>query len=98
MAVSCVHLDSIRDVPPSGPGCEDCIAAGRHDWVHLRMCQFCGHIGCCDQSPGRHATAHFHATEHPVIRSYEPGEGWFWCYIDEVFLDLEGAPPAAHHP
>ena len=98
MAVTCVHLDTIRDVPPSSPGCEDCLAAGRHDWVHLRMCQFCGHVGCCDQSPGRHATAHYHGSEHPVIRSYEPGEEWFWCYVDEVFVELEDAPPAPHHP
>lgn len=57
-------------------------------WVHLRMCQSCGHIGCCDQSPGRHATTHFHETGHPVARSAERGEVWSWCYVDETILRL----------
>lgn len=64
-------------VPPSGPGCVECTAEGSW-WFHLRRCAECGHIGCCDSSPNRHATAHEAATGHPVIRSYEPGENWFW--------------------
>lgn len=66
-------------VPPSGPGCLDCDAAGGW-WVHLRRCARCGHVGCCDSSPAQHATAHWKATGHPVVRSYEPGESWFWDY------------------
>ena len=85
----CTHLDEIRDVQPSAAGCEDCLAAGRHDWVHLRLCVSCGHVGCCDSSPGKHATAHFHSSGHPVIRSIEPGEAWLWCYVDEVAFELD---------
>lgn len=99
MSDACKHLDTILDeVVPSGPGCVECLAAGRHDWVHLRVCQECGHVGCCDNSPGKHATAHFHAAGHPIIRSYEPGEEWYFCYVDEVGFELEGAPPAPSHP
>ena len=58
------------------------------EWVHLRLCRTCGHVGCCDDSPNRHATKHFHATRHPVIEGYDPPEGWGWCYVDEIFLDL----------
>jgi len=83
----CTHLDRIRDVTPSSWGCEDCLAQGRRDWVHLRVCQECGHVGCCDNSPGRHATAHFRLAEHPVIRSYEPGEDWYWCYVDQFAFE-----------
>ncbi|WP_431949968.1 UBP-type zinc finger domain-containing protein [Actinacidiphila sp. bgisy167] len=68
---------------PPEDGCADCLAAGHRDWVHLRLCLTCGHIGCCDSSPGRHATAHYEATAHPVIRSYQPGETWRWCYVHE---------------
>jgi uncharacterized UBP type Zn finger protein len=89
MATQCTHLDQVTvlDVPADIPGCEDCIPIGG-TWVHLRMCQSCGHIGCCDNSPNRHATAHFHTTEHPVIRSAERGEEWSWCYEDEVAMVL----------
>ncbi len=89
MASQCTHLDQVTvlDVPADVPGCEDCIPIGG-TWVHLRMCQSCGHIGCCDNSPNRHATAHFHASEHPVIRSAERGEEWSWCYEDEVAMVL----------
>ncbi|MFJ3214674.1 UBP-type zinc finger domain-containing protein [Kitasatospora sp. NPDC086801] len=73
----------IQPLPPAG-GCADCLAQGRRDWVHLRICLDCGHIGCCDFSPQRHATAHFHNTSHPVIRSYERGEDWRWCFVHEV--------------
>lgn len=64
-------------------GCEDCLAEGRDDWVHLRLCLSCGHVGCCDSSPMKHATVHYHAVGHPVIRSFEPGEEWRWCFVDE---------------
>jgi uncharacterized UBP type Zn finger protein len=81
----CSHTSQIMDVEPSAQGCEDCLRAG-DTWVHLRACLICGHVGCCDQSPNRHATKHFHATEHPIIRSLEPGENWRWCYVDEVLV------------
>jgi uncharacterized UBP type Zn finger protein len=84
---NCSHLDQIHDVSPNSDGCEECLASGSR-WVHLRMCLACGHVGCCDSSPGRHATGHFQATHHPVMRSAEPGEAWGWCYVDEVQLDL----------
>jgi len=82
---SCSHLETIRrtDVPDEVAGCEECLAQGTR-WVHLRMCQECGHIGCCDNSEGKHATGHFHETGHPIIRSAEPGEDWSWCYLDEI--------------
>jgi hypothetical protein len=82
---SCTHLDHVRitELPESAAGCEDCLAMGG-EWVHLRICLECGHVGCCDDSPNRHATAHAHASEHPIIRSLEPGEAWCWCYVDEV--------------
>jgi uncharacterized UBP type Zn finger protein len=83
----CTHLWTIQPVRPSAPGCEDCLRTGDR-WVHLRMCLSCGHVGCCDASPNRHATRHFVATGHPIIRSLEPGENWMWCYVDEVFLPL----------
>jgi uncharacterized UBP type Zn finger protein len=83
--VACSHLDHIRDVTPSAEGCEDCLRIGAR-WVHLRLCLTCGHAGCCDSSPNRHASAHFRASAHPLVRSLEPGEDWMWCYIDEVGL------------
>jgi hypothetical protein len=98
MASQCAHLDQIVAVTPASTGCEDCLSMGRHDWVHLRVCQICGHVGCCDNSPGRHATAHFRTGGHPVIRSYEPGEEWFYCYPDDFAFELDGAPPAPSHP
>ena len=76
-------------VPPSGIGCVECTADGGW-WVHLRRCAQCGHIGCCDSSPGRHATKHAHAEGHPIMRSIEPGEDWSWCYVDEVTFVLDG--------
>jgi uncharacterized UBP type Zn finger protein len=80
---NCAHLNRIRDVTPSADGCEDCIKTGS-SWVNLRLCLECGHVGCCDSSPNRHATKHFGKTRHPIIRSFEPGEDWRWCYVDEV--------------
>jgi uncharacterized UBP type Zn finger protein len=93
---TCSHLDTITDVEPSGTGCVECLAAGMR-WVHLRVCQQCGHVGCCDNSIGKHATAHFHEQGHPVVRSYEPGEDWFWCYSDNFMFDMDG-PPGPSHP
>lgn len=81
----CAHAGAVRAVRPSAPGCEECLADG-HGWVHLRICMTCGHVGCCDDSDGKHATAHFRATGHPIVRSLEPGESWGWCYEDEVEL------------
>jgi len=100
MADECTHLDQIaEDVEPGSWGCEDCLAAGMQNWVHLRVCQRCGHVGCCDNSPGRHATAHAtHGERHPIIRSYEPGEEWYFCYPDDLAFELQGAPPAPSHP
>jgi uncharacterized UBP type Zn finger protein len=96
VAETCTHLDQIKDVPPSGDGCVECLQTGDW-WVHLRMCSTCGHVGCCDDSMNRHATKHHEATQHPIIRSFEPGEGWYWCYPDELFFELEGAAPAPYH-
>jgi uncharacterized UBP type Zn finger protein len=94
----CTHLDTLRDVRPSSTdGCEDCLRIGGK-WVHLRLCLECGHVGCCDSSPNRHATKHFHATSHPVIRSFEPGEDWGWCYVDEVMIEADSLRPAVRHP
>ena len=85
MAATCTHLDQIRitQIPASVPGCEDCLKIGS-PWVHLRLCLSCGHVGCCDSSPNRHASKHAYATSHPIVRSLEPGEDWCWCYIDDV--------------
>jgi uncharacterized UBP type Zn finger protein len=84
--LECTHLDQIRDVTPSAEGCEDCLRIGS-SWVHLRLCLTCGHVGCCDSSPNRHATAHARDTGHPIVRSLEPGEEWAWCYVDQVVLE-----------
>ena len=82
---SCPHLaDAPAPTPPVTPdGCQECLATGSR-WVHLRLCTACGHVGCCDSSQHKHATAHFRGTQHPVVRSFEPGESWRWCYSDEV--------------
>ena len=88
MAQICSHLDQIADVEPdSTEGCSDCLKIGSR-WVHLRMCMICGHVACCDDSPNRHATAHYHRTGHPIIRSLEPGEDWYWCYVDEIAFEV----------
>ncbi len=86
---SCSHLDTITvtGLPDPLEGCEECLKIGGR-WVHLRMCLRCGKVGCCDNSPHRHATAHFHETGHPLIRSAEPGEDWSWCYVDELMVAL----------
>jgi uncharacterized UBP type Zn finger protein len=87
MATECTHLDQIHKVKPKTRGCEECLKTGTK-WVHLRMCLVCGHVGCCDSSPGRHATGHFLETNHPVMRSIERGEDWGWCYVDQAYLNL----------
>jgi uncharacterized UBP type Zn finger protein len=81
----CQHVSQVQDVKPSSQGCEKCLELG-DTWVHLRMCMICGHVGCCDNSKNRHATRHYHETEHPIIRSFEPGESWMWCYPDQLFI------------
>ena len=77
------HVRMIRPVTPSANGCEDCLRIGGR-WLHLRLCLTCGHVGCCDSSPNRHARKHFHASGHAIIQSFEPGEDWRWCYVDEA--------------
>ena len=85
MPDTCEHLENASpDTAPVTPnGCEECLAEGSR-WVHLRLCLDCGHVGCCDSSPNKHASAHYRATGHPVIRSYQPGETWRWCYVDSI--------------
>lgn len=82
---TCAHMEGspLTDAPANVEGCEECLQSGQQ-WVALRMCETCGHIGCCDSSPGRHATAHFESTRHPVMRSAIRGEAWRWCYVDEL--------------
>jgi uncharacterized UBP type Zn finger protein len=82
---ACTHVTEIREVEPSADGCEDCLKTGAR-WVHLRLCLSCGHVGCCDSSPNKHATKHWKAVRHPIVRSFEPGEDWKWCYDDQIFL------------
>jgi ubiquitin-hydrolase Zn-finger-containing protein len=89
MSSKCTHLGSIVRVKPSARGCEECLKSGS-PWVHLRICRHCGHVGCCDDSPGKHARKHFNATRHPIIEGYDPPEGWGWCYVDVVGVDLHG--------
>ena len=79
----CTHLNTIVEVIPSGEGCLECLQMG-DTWVHLRLCLTCGHVGCCDNSKNKHATKHFKSTSHPIIKSFEPGEEWMWCYVDKV--------------
>jgi predicted tellurium resistance membrane protein TerC len=83
---ACTHRNQIKDVKPNTPGCEECTKMGDR-WVNLRMCLTCGQVGCCDSSKNKHATKHFHATGHPIMRSIEPGETWKWCYVDQVQVD-----------
>lgn len=92
MAGGCSHLSEVKKVEARTPdGCEECLAMGS-EWVHLRLCLSCGHVGCCDNSINRHATKHFRSTKHPVMRSFEPSEDWGWCYVDELMI--EPAPRA----
>lgn len=87
----CDHLERVEagratPVHPSSYGCRECLASG-DEWVHLRLCLACGHVGCCDDSPNRHAARHARATRHPVIKSFEPGEEWAWCFVDEQMVE-----------
>ena len=95
---TCAHLDAVHsDLTPSGNGCQECLAMGAQ-WVHLRLCLECGHVGCCDSSPNTHATKHFYATSHPLVRSYEPGEDWWYCYVDDMVFEVDGDPfNGLHH-
>jgi len=88
MSEICQHLSNLTEnVTPITPeGCQECLKMG-DSWVHLRICMECGHVGCCDQSKNKHATKHFHKTKHPVIKSFQPGEDWMWCYIDEILVE-----------
>ena len=96
---ACTHLDQIEieELPASVDGCEECLQMGGK-WLHLRICLTCGHVGCCDDSPNRHATKHAHATPHPLIRSLEPGEEWCWCYVDQVAFVVDGVHGTTHIP
>jgi Zn-finger in ubiquitin-hydrolases and other protein len=93
----CSHVGTIvLDVEPSADGCEDCLRLGGR-WLHLRRCTHCGHVGCCDSSPMQHATAHFHETGHPIVQSFEPGEDWLWCYVDEFGFEDPTLTPSPSH-
>jgi hypothetical protein len=94
---TCTHVDDLSPVTPSSEGCEDCLRIGSH-WKHLRMCVHCGHVGCCDSSPNRHARAHWNEHDHAVVRSYEPREDWWYCFPENLLFDVEGAGPAPSHP
>ena len=86
-ANQCTHTDSIEQVEPSSTaGCSECMKTGDR-WVHLRLCLTCGEVACCDSSPNQHASKHAAAAGHPIAASFEPGEDWAWCYVDEVMLD-----------
>jgi hypothetical protein len=93
----CTHLDLIDPAAkPSADGCEECLRDGGR-WVHLRMCRTCGHVGCCDSSPGKHASGHAAATDgHPLVSSFEPGEDWWWCFSDEVAFGMPSLPLFSH--
>ena len=91
MATVCTHLDQVHLTRVVKRYCEDCIKTG-DAWVHLRMCLSCGHVGCCDSSPNRHASGHAQKIGHPLFRSAEPGESWVWCYVDEAVVgEVEAA-------
>jgi len=88
----CTHADMVRNVQPSTTaGCEECLKTG-DTWVHLRLCLTCGKVGCCEDSKNTHARKHAHESDHPIVRSFEPGEVWAWCYPDQAFLDLGLTP------
>jgi hypothetical protein len=92
MPPRCSHLDTIVDERDPADVCEDCVAEGTREWHHLRQCRACGMTRCCDQSPNRHASRHFRASGHPIMRSAEPEEDWHWCYVDETIFRQATAP------
>lgn len=85
-------------VPPSGTGCAECLATSDGWWLHLRRCARCGHVGCCDSSPSQHASAHAASSGHPVVRSFEPGEDWFWNYATSEYVEGTALAAPEHHP
>ena len=89
MRSACTHIDQIRDVGPGGDVCLACVAIGS-TWLHLRQCRVCGNTACCDTSPDKHATAHFHETAHPIMRTLEESQGWSWCFVDRETLEQGG--------
>jgi hypothetical protein len=91
----CAHLDRIRDIAPDATGCDECLAIG-DTWLHLRVCMTCGRVGCCDSSKNQHASKHATAVDHPIVQSYEPGEDWLWCYVDQAAFVIEGLPSFVH--
>jgi uncharacterized UBP type Zn finger protein len=91
----CSHLDLVADIVPASSGCAACVAIG-DSWVNLRLCMTCGHVGCCDASKNRHASGHFAELGHPVIQSFEPGEDWWYCYLDSVSFTVPGAPSLSY--
>jgi uncharacterized UBP type Zn finger protein len=93
---TCAHVNGLHEAIPSGNGCEECLKLG-DSWVHLRLCATCGHVGCCDSSKNKHATKHFHRTGHPIIKSYEPGEDWGWCYVDQLYIKSLGINFGTYH-
>jgi hypothetical protein len=94
---TCNHLDQMRDVIPQANGCVDCLAVG-DTWIHLRLCVTCGYVGCCNSSKNKHASAHARSSNHPIVESFEPGEDWFWCYVDEVAFVVDNAPTLSYSP
>jgi uncharacterized UBP type Zn finger protein len=96
MVTACEHVQNLKDVQPSGNGCVECLQMG-DSWVHLRLCETCGHVGCCDNSKNKHATQHYHNTGHPVIKSYEPGEDWGYCYPDDLYYESLPVNIGSHH-
>ena len=99
MTTNCEHVTpetNAAPAPGTPDGCEECLQSG-DGWKFLRLCLECGHVGCCDESPNTLATEHFQATGHPLIRSYEPGQDWWWCFVDEVGFEVADAPPAPSH-
>jgi len=92
MADVCSHLDRIAPVTPSSTqGCSQCLTSGDR-WLHLRLCLTCGEVGCCDSSPNRHASRHATEAGHPLVLSFEPGEDWCWCFVDESAFVVDGLP------
>lgn len=96
MTEVCEHVKDLHDVEPSGNGCVECLEMG-DTWVHLRLCETCGHVGCCDNSKNKHATKHYHKTGHPVIKSFEPGEDWGYCYADKLYYDMLPVNVGSHY-